>query len=310
MKLPPMLASKWHERNETMFPFWAQPKLDGIRATVGEDGYLYTRSLKPVRNEEIQSRVLALKDVLYGLDAEIIVGEATAKDCYRRTSSAVMSFVDDDIEHATLQVFDCWDDPFASYDERYGQLLDRMDSFPDWVQVVKTSLLTDMSMLTEYQDRTLSEGHEGVILRRRDTLYKYGRGTPKEGQLIKVKKFADAEGVIIGVHEEMHNSNEATIGLTGHMERSGHKDNLIGKDTLGALEVQLGPEWPSDFVRIGTGFTADQRAELWRKRDNLIGLTVKYKYFEIGVKDAPRFPVFLGFRDTDDMGPPDQGSLF
>jgi len=305
-----MLASKWQDSNESMFPFWAQPKLDGIRILIGEDGYGYTRSLKPVRNEFLQSQIKAHKDELSGLDAEIIVGDATAEDCYRRTSSAAMSYVNEDIENFTLQVFDRWDDPFADFDHRYGRLLERIEHLPSWVKIVPTALLTDMAMLTEYQEKRLAEGHEGVILRRRDTLYKYGRGTPKVGQLIKVKKFADDEGVIVGVHEERHNSNEATIGLTGHTERSGHKDNLIGKNTLGALEVSLSEKWPSDFVRVGTGFTAQQRQTLWNKRDSLIGLTVKYKYFEIGVKDAPRFPVFLGFRDTDDMGPPDQGSLF
>lgn len=305
-----MLASKWQDSNEDMFPFWAQPKLDGIRVLIGEDGYAYTRSLKPVRNEELQGLVRRYRDKLVGLDGEIIVGEPTAPDCYTRTSSAVMSFQNEDIVNAKIHIFDIWSDPFSEYDERYGRLLEIADDLPEFCQIVPCSLLTDMAMLTEYQERKLMEGHEGVILRRRDRFYKYGRGTPKQGELIKVKKFADAEGVIVAVHEEMHNANEATIGLLGQTERSGHKENLIGKNTLGALQVRLGEKWQSEFVRIGTGFDAKQREELWRKRDSLIGLTVKYKYFEVGVKDAPRFPVFLGFRDVDDMGPPDQGSLF
>lgn len=307
--MKPMLASKWCEKNEGMFPFWAQPKLDGIRVLVGEDGYLYTRSLKPVRNTEIQSLVRNLKDELSGLDAEIIVGDATAEDCYRRTSSAVMSFENDDIAYATIQVFDIWNHP-GDFDDRYGALLGRMSNWPEWVQVVPNSLLSDMQMLREYEERKLEEGHEGIILRRRDAFYKKGRGTPTKGELIKMKRFADAEGVIVAVHEEMHNANEATIGLLGQTERSGHKENLIGKGTLGAIEVKLDPQkWPSEVVRVGTGFDAQQRQHLWQHRDSLIGKVAKYKYFEVGVKDAPRFPVFLGFRDADDMEP-EQGALF
>jgi len=307
--MKPMLASKWCEINESMFPFWAQPKLDGIRVLVGDDGYLYTRSLKPVRNYKLQSIVRNHKDKLFGLDAEIIVGDKTAEDCYRRTSSAVMSFESEDIKHATLHVFDIWNDKHHNYDERYSQLIQRMDDFPDWVQVVQTILVSDMEMLNYYETRLLNEGHEGVILRRRDALYKRGRGTPNKGELIKLKRFVDAEGIIVDVHEERHNANPAMINSQGYKEHSGHKENLIGKNTLGAIEVKLDKKWRSEFVRIGTGFNAVQRTELWQKKDELIGKIVKYKYFEVGVKDAPRFPVFLSFRDPDDMEP-QQGDLF
>jgi len=33
----------------------------------------------------------------------------------------------------------------------------------------------------------------------------------------------------------------------------------------------------------------------------LIGMLVTYKSFELGVKVAPRFPVFKGFRDSADL---------
>jgi DNA ligase-1 len=36
-------------------------------------------------------------------------------------------------------------------------------------------------------------------------------------------------------------------------------------------------------------------------RKKLLGKIVKYKYQEIGVLEKPRFPVFLGFRDKEDM---------
>ena len=52
---------------------------------------------------------------------------------------------------------------------------------------------------------------------------------------------------------------------------------------------------------IGSGFTEEQRREIWNKKVELIGSIVKYKYFEVGVKDKPRFPIFLAFRDKKDM---------
>jgi DNA ligase-1 len=72
--------------------------------------------------------------------------------------------------------------------------------------------------------------------------------------------------------------------------------------TLGALKVRdvtTGIEF-----NIGTGYTAAQRAELWAMwlAGTLAGKIAKYKHFEVGVKEAPRFPVFLGFRNPLDMG--------
>jgi DNA ligase-1 len=303
-----MLASKWEERNETMFPMWVQPKYDGIRVGVESNGYGYTRSLKPVRNEVLQSMIRRNADVLIGLDGEMIVGEPTAPDCYVRTSSAVMSFTNDDIENVKYYVFDIWSSEEV-YDTRLDILYQKVDSLPSWVEVAPASMIYDMQMLREYEEKKLAEGHEGLILRNRYSVYKHGRGTPKEGQLIKLKRFEDAEGEIIAVHEFMHNSNEAKTNELGHTERSGHKENLIPMNKLGAIEVKI-HGWQSESVRIGTGFTDAQRVELWHQ--NLIGKTAKYKFFAVGTKDAPRFPVYLGMRDKEDMSPPDdrQGSLF
>lgn len=308
--MKPMLASKWEDRNESMFPFWAQPKYDGIRVLCGQDGYAYTRSLKPVRNLEFQSRMRMARDKLAGLDGEVIVGDPTAEDCYVRTSSAVMSFENPDIINAKLWVFDIWNS-VGTYEERYGELLEIADDLPPWVEIAPNALLSDMDMLNQYETKRLLEGHEGVILRSCDKFYKQGRGTPKEGQLIKLKRFEDMEGKIIAVHELNHNDNPATIGLLGQTERSGHKENLIPMGTLGAIEVELSDKkWPSRSVRIGTGFNDAQRIYFWNTRGNLIGRIAKFKYFPVGCKDAPRFPVFLGFRDAEDMSNDNQGSLF
>lgn len=306
--MKPMLACKWDPTfHEKMFPYWAQPKLDGIRVLVGDDGYLYTRSLKPVRNYHLQC-LARNNPSLIGFDGEIIVGDPTAEDCYRRTSSAVMSYDSDDIENAKLYIFDVWKDTSSNYDQRYETILSLMDQFPDWVEVIPTVLLSDMRMLEEYEKKWLQQGYEGMMLRRRNGKYKKGRSTPKMGELIKLKRFSDEEGVVIACHEEMHNANPATINALGYTEHSSHKENLIGKGTLGSFELKLDEKkWASGTVRVGTGMSAKERQAFWRNRSNLIGKIVKFKYFEVGVKDAPRFPVFMGFRDKDDM---DQGSLF
>ena len=52
---------------------------------------------------------------------------------------------------------------------------------------------------------------------------------------------------------------------------------------------------------VGSGFTDAQRLDFWRNAESLIGKVIKYKSFTVGVKDKPRFPIFLGFRHKDDL---------
>jgi DNA ligase-1 len=153
--------------------------------------------------------------------------------------------------------------------------------------------------ILSWEESYLTAGYEGVMLRHPGGPYKQGRSTAKEAWLLKVKRFVDAEARVIGFSEAQHNANEAKRNELGQLERSSHKAGKVGKQTLGALTVKdlkTGVEFD-----IGTGFTADQRQVFWTTGDNLIGKVVKYKSQPTGVKDKPRFPVFLGFRGNVDM---------
>lgn len=95
----------------------------------------------------------------------------------------------------------------------------------------------------------------------------------------------------------MHNGNEATVNELGRTKRSSHKENKTGRGDLGALVLRH----PDGFTfNVGTGFTDDDRALVWKDRDTFVGKLAKVKYFAIGMKDAPRHPVFLGWRDGSD----------
>ena len=113
---------------------------------------------------------------------------------------------------------------------------------------------------------------------------------------------ASVQATLLGMEELMHNANEATTSALGLTERSHSKDNLLGMDTMGAMTVRaLNGVFEGVEFSIGTGFTSDQRKDLWSRRHDLNGRVVKFKWFPGGSKDAPRFPVFLGFRDRIDM---------
>lgn len=153
--------------------------------------------------------------------------------------------------------------------------------------------------LMKFEATKLSDGYEGVMIRDPKGLYKHGRSTVGEGGLLKLKRFVDAEAIVIGYAHLSHNANEAKRNELGQLERSSHKDGKVALDLLGALsvrDVKTGVEF-----EIGTGFDQEERRLLWVGRNSLKGRLVKYKSQPVGMKDKPRFPVFIGFRDARDL---------
>ena len=129
--------------------------------------------------------------------------------------------------------------------------------------------------------------------------YKCGRSSLKEGYLLKIKKFTDAEAVVIGYEEMMSNQNEAEKDAFGRTKRSTRADGMVPAGVLGALVVR---DLTTNIeFKVSTGMDAYQRLMFWTQRDNLMGKIVKYKSQEAGVLIKPRFPVFLGFRSPEDM---------
>ena len=294
----PMLAGKV-DFASLRFPLLASVKIDGLRCII-RDGAAYSRSQKLLPNKFLQDHVRRHAGVLNGFDGEIVVGPINAPDVYRTSVSGIMTEIGE--PDFTFWVFDVVDLGHHPFKHRYEDLQHRIAHLrPD----TRTRLpnhwhMASHSEVDEFEAVALADGHEGIMLRCPHGTYKQGRATTKGQELLKVKRYEDAEAVIVGVEEEMHNGNEATVSEIGRTKRSRHQENKTGKGTLGALVVKGLTAYPGIEFRIGTGFTAEQRAEFWTSQ--LTGKIVKFKHFAVGAKDAPRHPVFLGFRDERDMG--------
>lgn len=282
----PMLASD-ADLDNLRFPLLASAKLDGVRAIV-INGVVMSRSLKPIPNAFVQARFKHLEH----FDGELIVGEPTSHTVYRDTVSGVMSR--DGEPDVQFFVFDHIENPTHSYSDRARNLkLGRKDRAVIHAQHVVTCHDTLLTL----EEEKLDQGYEGLILRDPTHPYKFGRSTAKEGTLLKLKRFVDDEAEVIGFEERMHNGNEATVSELGRTKRSSHKANKSGRGDLGSLVVRIagGVEF-----NIGTGFTDAERSTIWNNRDHYLGQLVKFKSFPVGVKKAPRHPVFLGWRDRRD----------
>lgn len=286
----PLLAEDVTDQLESLdfTNLWGSAKYDGIRAFV-RNGVVLSRNLKPIPSPKVQK----LFGHLEHFDGELGVGDPTSKDFYRQTYSGVMS-ADKDPD-VRFYAFDHIEQPGEEYRVRYAWLSGAAAEDPR-VVVVQQHPIYSLEALLTLEEEYLGLGFEGMMLRKFHgprSIYKFGRSTVDEGTLLKLKRFIDDESVIVGMDEEMKNNNQATVGALGHTERSSHKANLAGKGSMGALVCKTGA---GVEFRIGTGFTAKMRAEMWANKHKYIGKLAKYKHFPIGQKDAPRFPVFLGLR--------------
>ncbi len=288
---PMLLPRETPDLGKLKYPIIASAKLDGIRCLI-KDGVALSRTLKPIPNKSIQAWAKKYADKLEGMDGELIVGDPASSTVYRDTNSFVMSH-DKEGEFWYYQ-FDYWNLD-APYDKRIGNALIPV---PESVIFLGYKIVNNKEELLKYEETILNVGYEGLILRNPNGKYKYGRCTVKEDNAFKLKRFEDAEAVIIGFEEEMHNGNIAETNELGRTKRSTARSGMVGKQSLGAFTCRT-PEGIE--FSIGSGFSQQDRLDYWKSKDSLMGCTIKYKHFPIGVKDKPRHPIFLGFRDPIDM---------
>lgn len=275
------------------YPIAVTPKIDGIRCLI-INGVPVSRTLKPIRNKRIKEALTGLPSIL---DGELVATSGS----FQESTSAVMA------ENSQVpweyHIFDYVqgspDIPYASRISQLRDLLER-EGLPPQCHLLEPEYIYSLSDLQELHHQHIADGFEGSMVRRPDGPYKLGRSTTREGILLKLKEFSDTEAVIVGFEELMHNENEATVNALGLTERSTHKDNKRASGMLGAFVVHPIGE-PDLLYSVGTGFTQEQRIDLWQQQDELVGKLVKVKYFSQGIKNVPRFPVWLGFRDEDDL---------
>lgn len=296
----PMLAVQAEDLTKLRFPILCSRKLDGIRCLI-IDGQALSRKFKPIPNHFIRSY---LKEKLGGF-AESFDGELIVGDTFQSSSSGVMS--EAGTPNFIYYVFDMVGanikQPFST---RFEALTDVVQKLNDpHIQLVEHVYIADYDLLLSYEEEMLAKGYEGVMVRDPKGPYKNGRSTEKEGYLLKIKRFVDTECLVVGFEERLHNANEATIDELGHTKRSSHQENMVPMGTLGSLILKV-PEGNEYFEAgltfgCGTGFDDATRQHIWDNKAKYMGRMAKVKFQNNGIKDVPRFPVFIGWRSEDDL---------
>jgi DNA ligase-1 len=284
-----MLASAIEDIKKLKYPLIASPKLDGIRAIL-QNNLLVSRTFKPIPNRHIRN-VLESLDLDYALDGELVSGSS-----FNESSSAIMSR--DGQPDFSYYVFDSVVDTSEAFLSRIKRLQEAAKQHPT-IKIVEQEIITSSGDLLEYERKCLDKNFEGVMVRDPSGSYKFGRSSLREGLLLKLKRFEDSEAVVLGCEEMMHNTNPEELDAFGNVKRSTAMSGMVGSCMLGAFLVR---DLVSnvDFA-ISTGLTERQRVDFWNVKDSLVGKIIKYRHQPSGALEKPRFPIFEGFRHTDDL---------
>lgn len=293
----PMKGVAVDDLSQIRVPCFMSPKIDGFRCILGSQPL--TSRLAPFRNPHLNRELSGLlRESL--LDGELVVGNKRGEGVLQRTSSGLTNSAGE--PDFTFWVFDT---PQLGLEFSHRLTLARQivrDLNHPRVRLLKHRVAHTLGDVEQFLERCIERGYEGIITRHLNGPYKEGKSTLREQWMLKVKPFEDAEGRITGWFEEQENTNEAKREVTGKLKRSSAKAGKVNKGTLGGFileDLKSGVE-----VRVGGGFTKEQRAEYWRLIQmgySFKGKLVKYKKQQVGEKDKPRHPVFLDFRPEWDM---------
>lgn len=282
----PMLAARAKTLDDLRFPLLVTPKIDGVRCLRVGDSVL-SRAFKPIPNKFISSLVGTLPE---GLDGELITGE------FNDTTSGVMSHEGE--PSFTYAVFDT----FAvegDYWDRTQYLSTLM--WPSWVTVLTPTVVANMEEFLAMEKEYLFAGYEGVIGRCARGPYYEGRCSLRQHYMVKWKRYADDEAVIVGIEEGKTNINPQVPNAFGYMRRPGGSSGHIPNGTLGSLRVRDLKSGVEFSIGTGIGLDDELRAAIWADPIAYIGKIVRYKHQSVGKVKKPRFPSFQGFRDERDM---------
>ncbi len=286
------------------YPLLCSPKYDGIRCII-KNKRAMSRSFKILPSYQVQEEFTEFEH----FDGELIEGNATDFDVYNRTQSHVMS--ENKPGELTYFVFDYTHPEYLN--KPFYERLDFLKSKPFYqsfefvekalgtagrIRVVPHEHIENYDELIQYEEKCLKEGFEGIMMRNPIGQYKLGRGTFKEGLIYKLKRFKDSEGLLIDIFPMMENHNVLETDELGYAKRSSSKAGLVEGNIAGKFQVAFN----GDILDVAPGsFNHAEREEMLLNKEKYIGEYLKFRYFNHGIKDKPRFPRAIGIRNLRDL---------
>ena len=292
-----MLANSYFKLNESQWnkiskngtrDFNITCKMDGFRCVaikensscrlVSRQGKIYERCV------DIEKTINELPYDNFVLDSEIIISNRNrvpSTEQYKATSN-IVTLKDEDKHNVTLNCFDYIDlnewkskNGITSWTERRKKLEEILKDYTDtddkplYVAPILYSG-NDLNEALSLLSKARENNEEGVMLRFNDSTYEFKRSN----ELLKFKVMSEMD-VYIKDYEEGTNKN-------------------VGK--LGAFICEIDhPEFGHLEMKVGSGYSDEDRLSYWKHKDELIGRVLEMQYFEVtsnadGGKSV-RFPV-------------------
>lgn len=284
-----MLAEKYWDRMEelekTNPDIIITQKYDGVRCVAIHDKSgikLFSRQGKPIEGlYDLEEQLLWLPFGCF--DGELLLNKDNipSKDLYRETVTVVNS-KDQDKKDIVFNIFDTCE--IKEFENGYcsvpcierkkiiQELEEQMK--PDWWKSVPILYYGkyNKDIVQQELNKQIALEHEGVMVNIANAPYEARRTK----NILKVKAMQDCDLKIIGFEEG-----------TGK-----------NKGTLGAIIV----DYKGFEVRVGSGFTDQDREYFWANQNELLGRVITIQYFEetTNKKDnslSLRFPVYLELRE-------------
>ena len=269
-------------------------KLDGLRCYY-LDGVPVSRTNKAHKpaplshiTKQLNEQLLTCKDWVF--DGEIIyLNPNGTEDFTKAISLARSDNRTKDCDNLYFCIFDMIrkenfinkipDVPFKNAYIRLKATLGIIEEKRDWFTTTLPNVVilkqVEESGLAELQENRFKYGYEGIMIRNGDSPYEYKRS----GNIRKIKEMQDTEVKLLDMEAG-----------TGKFE-----------GTLGAFIA----DYNGFPLKIGSGFSDEQREEYWNNKDKYLGQYVKVKYFEKTTNqqggESLRFPIFLCFRNMETM---------
>ena len=274
-----------------------QPKLDGVRCLTVVDHESrtvtqYSRNGHEFVNfshiTEYLSKFIDEFGRSYVIDAEVV------STSFQNLMKQARRKEDVDASDAKLMIFDII--PLVEFKQGRSTLGQRrrLNFLQNWENVFKDSgfieilpwkefdfdVLTDEIEYQDYLKSIVEQGYEGVMIKDTDAPYVCKRDTA----WLKSKPFIEVSLTVIG-YEEGTGRNEGR---------------------LGALICEGVDDGKTIGVNCGSGFSDNDRNELWSGRDSLVGQVVEIRADAITQNQDgtfslrfPRFKTFRGFKRGD-----------
>ena len=266
-----MLADKYDPKKHNKFPYFSQPKLDGVRCLISKDG-MQSRNGKPIVScphilEALEPFFQKFPDAI--LDGELYNHEL--RDNFEKIISLVRKTkptTQDYIEASKLVQYHVYDEiSKAEYEDRLVFLRVYLgDKYEPIVKVVSTGMAKDYNALLDLLGIYLEQGYEGQMLRVSDSLYEGKRSK----NLIKHKEFEDDEFEIVSIEEG--------------------KGNWAG--AAKRVEIRL-KDGTTQFSGVRGSF--DMLKDLLYNANDYIGTDVTVRYQNKTEDGKLRFPVIVAF---------------